>query len=166
MQESVPTTENPWNQIWAILLRPLPGSQEKSKPRMIGMIGILREHEIGYKLHSDFWGKGYMTEALRIFIDMYWEMEGRIFFSSQSAKKVALVGIEGKIHHTNSVLVNKGYDELLAAADPVNKASGRILEKAGFQKGEYRTGFYELVVDGVVIKGDLQCFYLSRPHSS
>jgi ribosomal-protein-alanine N-acetyltransferase len=81
MQESLPTPEKPWNQRWAILLRPLPGFQEENaKPRMIGVIGIVREQEIGYKVHPDFWGKGYMTEALRMFIDVYWKMEGKISF--------------------------------------------------------------------------------------
>jgi RimJ/RimL family protein N-acetyltransferase len=80
IQESLPTPEKPWNQRWAILLRPLPGSQESFKPRMIGVIAIVREQEIGYKLHPDFWGKGYMTETLRMFIDMYWKMEGKKSF--------------------------------------------------------------------------------------
>jgi ribosomal-protein-alanine N-acetyltransferase len=81
MQDSLPTPEKPWNQRWAILLRPLPGSQEEnSKPKMIGAIGIVREQEIGYKVHPDFWGKGYMTEALKMFINLYWKMEGMLFF--------------------------------------------------------------------------------------
>jgi ribosomal-protein-alanine N-acetyltransferase len=63
-----------------------------------------------------------------------------------------------------SVPVNTKYDKLIAAADPGNPASLRILEKAGFQKGEYKKDFYERVVDGLVIKGDLQFFYLPRPH--
>jgi ribosomal-protein-alanine N-acetyltransferase len=83
MQDSLPTAEKPWNQRWAILLRQLPGSQENSdKPRMIGIIGIVREQEIGYKVHPDFWGKGYMTEALKMFINLYWKMEGILFFLS------------------------------------------------------------------------------------
>jgi ribosomal-protein-alanine N-acetyltransferase len=83
MQDSLPTPEKPWNQRWAILLRQLPGSRENSdKPRMIGIIGIVREQEIGYKVHPDFWGKGYMTEALKMFINLYWKMEGMLFFLS------------------------------------------------------------------------------------
>jgi ribosomal-protein-alanine N-acetyltransferase len=38
---------------------------------------------------------------------------------------------------------NEKYDRLLAAADPENVASMRVLEKAGFEKGEYKVGFYE-----------------------
>jgi ribosomal protein S18 acetylase RimI-like enzyme len=61
--------------------------------------------------------------------------------------------------------VNKKYDRLLAAADPENKASLRVLEKAGFQKGEYRKDFYERRVLGGK-KSDLQCVYLLRPATS
>jgi len=159
MQESLPTPKKPWNQRWAILLRPLPGSQEISKPRMIGIVGIVREQEIGYKVHPDFWGKGYMTEALRMFINMYWKMEGKISSPFFCEKSISLVNNIVLI----SVLVNTKYDKLIAAADPGNPASLRILEKAGFQKGEYKKDFYERVVDGLVIKGDLQFFYLPRP---
>jgi RimJ/RimL family protein N-acetyltransferase len=63
------------------------------------------------------------------------------------------------------VLVNAKYDKLIAAADTGNPASLKILEKVGFQKGEYKADFYERIVDGLVIKGDLQFFYLPRPHS-
>lgn len=46
------------------------------KRRMIGAVGAPRNEpagaEIGYKLHPDFWGRGYMSEALRLFIGLYW----------------------------------------------------------------------------------------------
>lgn len=38
---------------------------------MIGVIGIVREQEIGYRIHPDFWGKGFMSEALKMFIEMF-----------------------------------------------------------------------------------------------
>jgi hypothetical protein len=63
------------------------------------------------------------------------------------------------------VTVNMKYDRLLAAADLENKASLRVLEKAGFQKGEYRKDFYERGVLGGK-KSDLQCVYLLRPATS
>lgn len=51
---------------------------------------------------------------------------------------------------------------LLAHADPENDASNRVLEKAGFQKGDVRKGFYErAILNGV--KSDLQSYYLGRP---
>lgn len=49
--------------------------RKKGKLRMIGVIGIVREQEIGYRIHPDFWGKGFMSEALNMFIEMFWGME-------------------------------------------------------------------------------------------
>jgi ribosomal-protein-alanine N-acetyltransferase len=93
IRASLPTEEQPWNERWAILLRQTaedPSSEkvgvvdetfkqrDAGKLRMIGIIGIVREQEIGYKLHPDFWGKGYMSEALAMFIEMWWGMESMI----------------------------------------------------------------------------------------
>lgn len=46
------------------------------KPKMIGVMGTPRRAEIGYKLHPNYWGKGYMSEALTLFLKMFWESEG------------------------------------------------------------------------------------------
>lgn len=58
---------------------------------------------------------------------------------------------------------------LEAAADPENRASTRVLERAGFQKGEYRKEFYVRAVNDVAgktaKKSDLQFFSLERPAS-
>jgi [ribosomal protein S5]-alanine N-acetyltransferase len=101
LRSSLPTEAEPWNERWAILLRHAPETlsdetaevpgQEKEqrkvgKLRMIGAIGIVREQEIGYRLHPEFWGKGFMTEALAMFIDMWWGMEST-FFSALSFRK-------------------------------------------------------------------------------
>lgn len=49
---------------------------------MIGTVGSTRladedAIEIAYGLHSDYWGKGYMVEALRMFIKLYWAVESK-----------------------------------------------------------------------------------------
>jgi len=86
----MPTLEKPWNERWAILLRPeyedkvagiMPESsrgEAEQKPRMIGLIGVVREQELGYKMNPDYWGKGYMTEALVMMSNLFWEMEGKL----------------------------------------------------------------------------------------
>ena len=61
------------------------------------------------------------------------------------------------------ILENNAHDKMLAAADPENKASTRLLEKFGFQKAEYKENFYERELNGEVIKCHMQCFYLERP---
>ena len=68
----------------AILLRPSTkvGEHEKSeqeshKPKMIGFVAVVREGEIGYRIHPDWWGQGYMSEALAMFLDMFWKTESK-----------------------------------------------------------------------------------------
>jgi [ribosomal protein S5]-alanine N-acetyltransferase len=127
----------------------------EEKLKMIGIIGIVREQEIGYKLHPEFWGRGFMSEALKAFIEF--------FFKNPSTYLSSPLLI---YHRKQRVLIlclgNEKYDRLLAAADPENGGSMRVLEKAGFVKGEYKVGFYERGSLGGK-KSDMQCFYLQRP---
>lgn len=58
---------------------------------------------------------------------------------------------------------NKKYAQMLAAADPENTASTRILIKHGFQKGAYKKDYYTRSCLGGEVKSDLQFFYLDRP---
>jgi RimJ/RimL family protein N-acetyltransferase len=115
----MPTEAEPWCERWAILLQCTPqtlyeqtgGSdiaawdpwkeetadvseteleqRKAGKLRMIGVIGVVREQDIGYRIHPEFWGKGYISEALRIFIDMWWGMESMFYlwFSSPDRAK-------------------------------------------------------------------------------
>jgi L-amino acid N-acyltransferase YncA len=75
---------------------------------------------------------------------------------------LSLVLVPRSGQELTGVTVNKKYDRLLAAADPENKASLRVLEKAGFQKGKYMKDFYERSALGGK-KSDLQFVYLLRP---
>ncbi|KAH7409351.1 GNAT domain-containing protein [Cadophora sp. MPI-SDFR-AT-0126] len=129
MRNHRPTPDKPWNERWAIMLKGVNG-----RPKMIGVVGIVREAELGYRIHPDFWGKGYMSEALTMFLDMWWALE-----------------------------VSQKYSRLIAAADPENLASTRILIKHGFIKGEYKKDFYARAYLGGEVKSDLQYFYLDRP---
>lgn len=87
MLDSLPTPEQPWNQRWAIMLKPstksiiADGSNshlKAEKPKMIGIVGTPRKGELAYKINPDYWGKGYMSETLTIFLKMFWESEGLI----------------------------------------------------------------------------------------
>jgi ribosomal-protein-alanine N-acetyltransferase len=75
MMKSLPTAEKPWNKRWAIVLR----NSTESEMRMIGIVGLCREQEISYKLHPDFWRQGYMTEALDLFLQLFWATKGKNF---------------------------------------------------------------------------------------
>ncbi len=60
---------NPKIDKYGIMLKPDPTvGGGKNPPKLIGLVGTVREgDEMGYMLHCDYWGKGYMTEALRAF---------------------------------------------------------------------------------------------------
>lgn len=82
MLKFVPSLEKPWVENYAILLRASQNANENGEPRMIGTVGSTRladedAIEIAYGLHSDYWGKGYMVEALRMFIKLYWAVESK-----------------------------------------------------------------------------------------
>jgi hypothetical protein len=70
----LPNPDKPYVEVYAILLRD--GKDGEVKPKMIGIIGASRNEpqgaEIWYGLHPDYWGKGYMIEALKVFIGVYW----------------------------------------------------------------------------------------------
>jgi len=135
---SQPTQEMPWMKKYAIMLlqRDISGGLEAaSKPKMIGIIGTPREAEIGYKLSADYWGRGYMSEALALFVEMWWSHEE-----------------------------NKIYTHLKALADRENVGSQRVLEKCGFKKGPLMKNLYCLFVNAESgMRSDLQMFYLERP---
>ncbi|KAK0105106.1 hypothetical protein ONS96_004509 [Cadophora gregata f. sp. sojae] len=157
MLDSLPTPEKPWNRRWAILLKPSSPTDVKSisnlnpeignsddsdvpldpraeKPKMIGIVGTPRKGELAYKIHPDYWGKGYMSETLTIFLNMFWAAEE-----------------------------NKDFTRLEAGADPENIGSVRVLEKAGFRKGEYVEEFHVRAVNEGGKMSDMQFFYLERP---
>ncbi|CAG8981541.1 hypothetical protein HYALB_00013168, partial [Hymenoscyphus albidus] len=104
LMAKMPTGEEPWRGIWGIFLTGGAGESEK----FIGSMGFPFEAVLGYRLMPEYWGKGYMTEALKLFLVMWF-------------------GIEG----------NQKYDKLSAGISPENIASQRVLEKAGFVKGAY-----------------------------
>lgn len=56
------------------------GNEEEGKTEMVGFVGTNRYKEsgmeVGYVINRRFWGRGFATEGLRMFLDMYWEMSG------------------------------------------------------------------------------------------
>ncbi|RAL65909.1 hypothetical protein DID88_005571 [Monilinia fructigena] len=61
MAERTPNLEKPWIENYAILLRP---SFEAGHGA-----------EVGYGLHPSYHGKGYATEAMKLFLGLYWSKE-------------------------------------------------------------------------------------------
>lgn len=65
------------------MLRPDPEAEAKSpspKPETIGVIGTPRGAEIAYMLRYNYWGKGYMSEAIKMFLEMWWGLASRLLF--------------------------------------------------------------------------------------
>lgn len=46
---------------------------------MIGMVGTPREAEIAYRLLPSYWGRGYMPEAVQLFLSIWWDLPGLFF---------------------------------------------------------------------------------------
>ena len=85
----LPSAENPDIDKYAILLRPDSASEEletqqKEKPKMIGLVGTNRHSpqglETGYCLNRKYWGKGYAGEAFAAFLELYWSLPGVFIF--------------------------------------------------------------------------------------
>ncbi|PVH80165.1 hypothetical protein DL98DRAFT_491923 [Cadophora sp. DSE1049] len=104
---------------------------------MIGFVGTNRYKEqgmeVGYVINRRYWGMGFATEGLRLFLDMYWNLPQRKY-----------------IHR------------LVGKTSPGNVASQNILVKCGARKGERLKDVLELWVDGGR-KSDLICWFLDRP---
>ena len=71
----LPSPDKPWMEQYAILLRT---STPNKAGTLIGLLCIPRVSsdgeipELGYGLHSDYWGHGYASEAIALFISFYW----------------------------------------------------------------------------------------------
>ena len=79
--------------------------------KFIGMCGAHRIPEMGYMFDPSVWGQGYATEAVKGFLEAYWE-----------AFPEGFPGLEGE---------EKDY--LTAVTDKTNSGSVKVLEKNGFE---------------------------------
>ena len=93
--------------------------EERSSPgRVIGAIGsrFSEPPECGYMLQMGMWGKGYGTEALRAWLDVYWALP---------RKTVTIEDVGG-------VELGTEAESLLAETELANAGSRRVLLKCGF----------------------------------
>jgi hypothetical protein len=84
MLARLPSAENPFMENYAIVLKSVTEGMEKGeRGGMIGVIGIPRlSHdglaaEVGYAITPDFWGRGYASEALILFVKHYFNSESK-----------------------------------------------------------------------------------------
>jgi RimJ/RimL family protein N-acetyltransferase len=84
MLTRLPSAENPFMENYAIILKSVAEGMEAGEcGGMIGVIGIPRlSHdgsaaEVGYAITPDFWGRGYASEALILFVRHYFNSESK-----------------------------------------------------------------------------------------
>lgn len=85
--------------------------------KVIGMVGInalVPAPSIGYGIHPEFWGKGFVSEAVAGVVDAWWKLE-RTDLKQQSGE----VALES--------------EKLYAACNKANAGSMKVLLKNGFE---------------------------------
>lgn len=103
--------------------------EDRSAPgKVIGVLGchISEPPECGYMLMQESWGKGYATEALRRWLQAWWELPRRQVVIEEAEKENSDSAVGGE-----DVVVT---EVLKADIDANNIASARILEKCGFRR--------------------------------
>jgi ribosomal-protein-alanine N-acetyltransferase len=88
MLNRLPSPSKPFIENYAIILKPGEGiSGGGKRGDMIGVIGIPRlshdglASEVGYGITPAFWGKGYASEALNLFVRHYFNSKSTSLFS-------------------------------------------------------------------------------------
>lgn len=84
----LPNADKPESLNFGVFIRPSPHTPSSpeviaTQPapdinRMIGVIGVFRASiagtaEVGYIFHESFWGRGYASEALTAYVNVYWD---------------------------------------------------------------------------------------------
>lgn len=84
--------------------------------KVIGSVGVnalVPAPSLWYGIHPDFWGKGYMSEAVAGVVGAWWELERKEPKGSGSSLMP---------------------ERLFAACDVANVGSAKVLERNGFKK--------------------------------
>lgn len=117
------------------LLQDATDTDGDASPTMIGLIGLFHPPALGYLFDEPYWGRGYATETLSAYIQLYWD----------------------HFPHGLPGLQPEEQNILMAGVVEGNVASERVLLKVGFKecgKGKYET------VRGLV---DDTTFRIERP---
>lgn len=100
MNTRLPSPEKPWQENYAIMLKPSSDDGNGDAERkMVGVIGIPRlSHdemaaEVGYGIMVSEWGKGYASEALSRFTEYYFDSKSKSFSLSRNHGCPVLIAI-------------------------------------------------------------------------
>lgn len=105
---------------------------ERETGRFVGMGGSLtREDElgwpgIGYVLFPDVWGRGYASEFIKAFMDVWWGLE-----RGEAVVRAEVMSLMGQGEFVDGDVVE---EVTVAIVQGRNIASGKVLGKAGFVK--------------------------------
>ena len=102
----------------------------------VGYVGEYDPPQVGFMLLTTFHGKGYATEALRAFLDIYWSRE-----------TCGAGGLSGR-------------DYVEAEVQGENIASQRVCEKCGFELWRRESGAF---VSPLMGEGEKLVYRLSKP---
>lgn len=157
MQKSL-TSVNPKIDKYAILLRPDPDPEIRDEaeikcttPRLIGLLGTVGDGmELVYMLHCDFWEKGFMTEALTVFVGkegIFWGLESKSFYFYLLIRKARVSEYWGTAFTDLLYKDRSLVKSLVARIDTENVGSMKTIAKVGARKGELLVKDYGLAKD-------------------
>lgn len=152
--------------VWNFSIELLPDNtalpaEDRPKNLVIGAVGAVRGAELGYMLNAAYHGKGYATEAVKGFLELFWAVIPRpqaVSSSIGADERVANVDAGGRITDPRVALsgpdaieqqegkesggvekkvdkptaLSLGWDHIEAIIDPENHGSRGVLQKCGF----------------------------------
>ena len=95
--------------------------------KVIGLCGGHSLPEIGYIFDPSYWGCGYATEALKGFLEVYWETwpEGHPFLEGEESEY--LKAVTGKDGHASMAVLKKCGFEFWKEEEEENDIEGRVM---------------------------------------
>ncbi|KAI0877995.1 acyl-CoA N-acyltransferase [Hypoxylon argillaceum] len=90
---------------------------------VFGRASALGWPEVGYMIREEHWGRGYATEFLEAFVGAWWALPREEAVAEVDELSVVREGEGGKVR-----------EMLCAVVEEDNKASQRVVEKAGFKR--------------------------------
>ncbi|KAL1310768.1 hypothetical protein AAFC00_001017 [Neodothiora populina] len=122
-------------------------NKDQRNGKVIGLMGCAHElGTLGYKFNSDYGKQGYATEALLAFLPKLFEIMPSSLSMSESAEDI----VNGQ----------PPMDYIQAHVDVENQPSMKLLERAGFSRGEVTKGAY---TSGTLGLRDAVTYRLPRP---
>jgi predicted acetyltransferase len=110
MLTRLPSAEKPFMENYAIVLKSVAeGMEAGEQGGMIGVIGIPRlsydgsAAEVGYAISPDFWGRGYASEALILFVQHYFNSERKSLIAVPISRPSVCLSVCLSVFHSSFV---------------------------------------------------------------